>query len=382
MAVIEYLDSSILYQNPRPHVRSRQAYFPGLVLLPSGELLAAFMIGEAFEAANATTYISRSSDRGVTWTLQGPLHDKSALPVPASPVPTSDVLKPAALSDGSLIATGYRFERRDPEQSISIPATGGILPGDDIVSFSADEGRTWTEPRVIPRSRPELLELSGPCVELRSGDLIGVAACYKMPDGSSPSGQIGVMIRSTDRGRTWDDRTVFFRSAAGNLTPFEPRVCEMQPGRLAALVWAYDQENDEHHPNHMVVSRDDGHTWSSPIDTGVMGQASNLIWLGGDLLATIHSHREGEIGIVVRIVDFKDDRWRVLAEQTIYGQGGGAQTRAGQTSSEMFASLRFGQPSLLRLSDTRLSNIELLAAHWAVEDGQGLIRLHRLRVEV
>ena len=42
----------------------------------------------------------------------------------------------------------------------------------------------------------------------------------------------------------------------------------------------------------------------------------------------------------------------------------------------MAVSLKFGQPSLLRLSET-----EVLATHWAVEDGQGRILTHRLQVE-
>jgi hypothetical protein len=42
---------------------------------------------------------------------------------------------------------------------------------------------------------------------------------------------------------------------------------------------------------------------------------------------------------------------------------------------EMFSSLRFGQPSLLRLS-----NRDVLATHWCIEDGQGKIRTHRLRI--
>ena len=42
----------------------------------------------------------------------------------------------------------------------------------------------------------------------------------------------------------------------------------------------------------------------------------------------------------------------------------------------MGVNLKFGQPSLLRLSET-----EVLATHWAVEDGQGRILTHRLQVE-
>ena len=370
MPEIRYIEGHVLYANPKPHVRSRQAYFPGLVKLPSGDLLATLMIGEAFESANGTTYLARSKDAGRTWSLEGKLYDATALPNPMS-----DCLKPTLLADGSLLAMGYRFQRDDPEQSISISETGGILPGEDIVSFSSDEGRIWSAPEEIPRNRPELYELSGPAVQLRSGDLVAVGALYKMPDGSNPSGQIGVLLRSGDRGKTWDDSTEFFRTGAGNLTPFEPRLAEMQDGRLVALVWAYDQAADRHYANHVVVSGDDGHTWSEPIDTGVMGQASNLTWLGDDSLLTIHAHRGVEIGICVRIVDFAQNNWRVLTETVIYGQGAGDQTKQGQTAAEMFKSLRFGQPSLLPLGDG-----DFLAAHWCVEEGQGKIRLHRLAI--
>ena len=145
--MIEYVDHHIIYENPKPHVRSRHAYFPGVVQLPSGELLALFVIGEAFESADQTTYVSRSKDLGRSWELQGPVYDKSL-----DPFPTSDYLKPQVLRDGTVIALGYRFHRHDPESPIGIPETDGILPGDDIVCFSFDSGVTWTSPRIIPRS--------------------------------------------------------------------------------------------------------------------------------------------------------------------------------------------------------------------------------------
>lgn len=371
MATIEYLEGQVLYTNPKPQVHSRHGCFPGLVQLPSGELLALFVMQEAFEAPNATTWISRSEDLGRTWKLQGPLYDKSAVGYP-----TSDSMKASVLRDGTLIATGYRFHRHDPEQSIGIEETGGLLPGDDLVSFSNDDGRSWTFPAILPRSYPELLELSGPCIELRSGDLVTVATPYHLPDGSNPSGPIGVLMRSRDKGMTWNDRQHYLDGRTA-VTPFEGRIREMQDGRLVAMVWAYDVARGRHLSNHVVVSHDDGHTWSEPIDTGHRGQSSNLIWLEDDLLVTIHAQREGDVGVYVRIVDFGADRWRPVAESVVWGSHLAAQTKAGQSMPEMFTSLRFGQPSLLRLS-----NGEVLATHWTIEDGQGKIRTHRLRLEI
>lgn len=379
---IEYLETGILYENPRPHVRSRHGYFPGLAVLPSGGLVALFVVAEAFESADATTYIARSSDLGKNWKLEGALRTlystgtaETASPEEKFGLSTSDYLKPTVLRDGKVVAIGYRFHRHDPEQGISVEETGGILPGDDIIAISCDEGKTWTRPQIIPRSRPELYEISGPCIELQSGDLVAVAAPFKMPDGYNPAGQVGILLRSRDKGMTWTDNEIFFRAPAGNLTPFEPRICEMQPGRLVSLVWAYDTVSGRHHPNHVAVSRDNGLTWTEPMNSGHWGQASNLIWLGGEDLMTIHAYRAADPGIYVRLVDFNGDRWNPVEEKIIYGAGAPLQTQPGQRMDEMFASLRFGQPSLLKLP-----NGEILAAHWAVEEGQGKIRIHRLRV--
>src|SRR5262245_8975331 len=107
--MIELVESHCVYENPKPMLRSRHGYFPGMVELPSGELLALVVIGEAFEAVDLTTHVVRSTDAGRTWTLQGPLLEQ------AGDRPASDFLKPQLLRDGSLIALGYRFHRDDPE---------------------------------------------------------------------------------------------------------------------------------------------------------------------------------------------------------------------------------------------------------------------------
>lgn len=369
IGMIEVIGHSIVYENPKPHVRSRHGFFPGLARLPSGDLLCLFVLGEAFEAPNNTTVITRSKDEGRTWHFEGNLYDKSVLGFE-----TTDALKPTLLEDGTIIAIGYRFYRYDPEDGIGIDETGGICPGEDIVSWSRDDGYNWSFPEIIKRTRPELLEISGPCIELReSKDLVAVSAPFKLPDGTNPSGQIGVLLRSLDHGASWNDERIFFRAPSENITPLESRICEMQHGRLVAIVWAYDYSTERSLPNHVVVSHDAGETWSVPIDTGHGAQASNLLWLGGDLLLTIHAHRGKQPGLYVRVIDFSRDHWRVIDEQLIWKCAGISSGHQGMVKT--FLSVRFGQPSLLRLSEQ-----EFLATHWNIEDGQGKIRTHRLRV--
>ena len=369
---LEKLDENFIYENPQPMLRSRCAKFPGLVRLPSGELLALFELGEAFESVDSRTVISRSRDAGKSWQLQGELCDSARLGLQYR---CSETLKPLLLRDGRLLASGYRFHRKDPEQTIANPETGGVLPADDVIYFSHDEGRTWTLPQVIKHGFPEPIELSGPLIETASGDLLGAGATFKSWDGSNPSGMIGIVFRSRDKGQTWETNERFFQTPGKNVVPFEARMIEMQPGRLVTLSWAYDTTASRNLPNHVTVSRDNGHIWSAPMNTGLLAQASNLFWLGDDQLLSIHAHREGETGLFVRLVSFKDDVWKVKAEAAIWGHGNvGANKRdlAGH-----FWSLKFGQPSLLRLSAD-----EFLAYHWCVEAGTYKIKSHRLKLKL
>ena len=367
MSPIEVVDHHVIYDNPIPHIRSRHGYFPGLVKLPSGDLLALFAMGEAIDAANLTTMVSRSHDQGRTWLLEGPLYRKD----PAHRF-GEDSFKATVLSDGTVIATGYRFHRSDPDQLLGNPETDGMRNGDDLVSFSRDEGHTWSSPRIIPRTRPELIEASGPSIQLRNGTVLAVGSLFPMWDGTHPSGHVGVLLRSRDNGETWDDKTAFFTDPGGHFMPSEARLCEMQDGRIVALFWMTDHVAARNLPNHVTVSHDGGMSWSAPIDTGVPAQASNLMYLGGDLLLTIHCHREGETGLFVRIVDFADDQWRIVEEASIWDN---ALPSKVASYSQMGQSLKFGQASLLPLD-----NGDVLATHWAIEDGQGRILTHRLRV--
>ncbi len=365
--IIEIADHITIYENPVPSLLSRFAAIPGLEKLPSGDIIALFPIGEAFEAMDHTMFLSRSKDSGNTWALEGPMFKGSEL---RNTGPCS--LKPALLNDGTLIATGYGFYRDNPEVLVN-PSTGGLPDGPDLVSFSADEGKTWSQPELIPLSRPEVLEMPGPCIQLKSGELIATGATFPMWDGNRPSGRIGVALRSTDNGKTWDDSNIFYKSPEGDISPYETNSCQMPDGRIVTIIWMLDEAHEKSLTNHVAVSDDGGIEWSRPIDTGVPGQASNLISLEDNLLLSIHCYREGDTGLYVHIVDFTDNKWEIIGTEKIWGKA--PSMHIGQLK-DMGKNLKFGQPSLLPLD-----NGEFLASHWAVEDCTGKILTHRLRVD-
>jgi len=352
-----------IYENPAPLLVSRQAVFPGLARLGNGEIVAIFSIGQAFDAADMRAYVSRSADDGHTWTPPVPLHDAAS-----NPGLESESFKPLALSDGTLIATGYVFVRPDMLAPIVDPATRRTLPLRNKLSFSADNGRNWDPPRAFSVEGAPL-ELSGPAVELASGRLLAAAAPFHLGE----TGHEGWVIKSDDRGRSWSKLSVFFRSEDGAIAPWECRLAELAPDRVAILFWAYENKAQRNLANRLVVSEDGGERFAAPIDTGILGQASNLLPLAADRLLTIHCHREPPVGLVVRDIALTGTKIAIEGEAAIFSHDRMA-SRTGDIAGQ-FASLKFGQPSLLRLSGN-----EVLAAWWQVDNCQHVIKACHIRL--
>ena len=366
MVLVDILEEKNIYENPKPEVRSRQAFFPGLAVLPDNEIICLFKIGEAFEAANVRCHVTCSKDNGKTWKLQGQLYDQEAM---GWSYQFSDCYKPTLLKDGTLLAIGYGFTIKDPE--IGVSGTEVFNSAKNVISFSADKGKTWTNPATIDLRTKHALELSGPAIQLSSGRLLAAGPPFTI----EKSGQQGWIIASEDNGKTWKHISSYFETPLGTVAPWETRICEMQPGRVVAIIWAFDTAKEKHLPNHIAVSHDYGDTWSEPIDTGIMAQASNLMWLEKDKLLTIHAHRAGEVGLYARLVDFSDDQWDIEAEQCLWTKAISQDT--GKSITDQFSALKFGQPSLTRLADG-----EILATFWCVEDCMYKVKSLRLKLNL
>lgn len=354
---MKYTEPVTIYRNPDALLVSRQAIFPGIVQLLDESLLAIFSIGQAFDAADQRAFVSKSSDLGRTWTSPRRLHDHQFLPNQIS-----ESLKPLLLSDGSILATGYGFVRPDDTTPIVAPDTFDVLPIRNMVSKSFDSGQTWEVPQFIEiGGKP--LEMSGPCIQLKSGRIIGVAPPFHL----GVKDHSGWIIYSDDQGKSWGKLSEFFKSPGGEIAAWECRLCATDANEVAVLFWAYDNKNQRNLNNHIVFSKDGGRTFGLAADTGVRAQASNLIWLGGDRILTIHAHREDPVGLWVREVDVAGGTFEIRREINLMsGKEMGSET---SDIRQQFGSLKFGQPSLLRLS-----NGQVLAACWAFENSQHVIK--------
>lgn len=354
-------NETTIYANPSPLLVSRQAVFPGVVRAPSGDLLAMFSIGQAFDAADMRAVVSRSCDNGKSWDAPQPLHHETEL--------ASESFKPVVLPDGRILATGYVFERPDMLTPIVDPETMALLPLRNRMSVSDDEGRTWTPPREFSVEGAPL-ELSGPAIVLPSGRILAAAAPFHL----AKEGHEGWIIASDDGGETWFRLSVFFASLGGHIAPWECRLCSLGGGRVAVIFWAYDVAAQTNLDNHIVVSDDEGYSFGPAIRTGIMGQASGIMALGRDRVLTIHCHREAPVSLTVRSLRLGPGKVQLEAERPIFGATSGS--TASKDIVDQFGSLRFGQPGLLRLSPDCV-----FATCWAVEDGQHVIKGFHLGLE-
>ena len=347
----------IVYQNPEPLLVSKQGIFPGVSLLPNNDLLIIFSIGQAFDSSDQRAFVTKSKDNGRSWSTPKQLHnhiyDKNV---------ETDTLKPLVLQNGNLIATGYAFVRPDPLTPIVDPITFDVLPIKNKISFSNDNGESWSIPNNFNvLNKP--LEISGPCIQLSSGRIL--AACPPFHLGET--GHSGWIIYSDDNGKTWDKLSDFFNTPTGEIAAWECRLCEIDNNGVAVIFWTYDNVKKINLNNHIVFSKDGGESFGEAIDTGVKAQASNLMWLEENTLLTIHSHRESPSGLIIRKVNIANSKFEILTELDLFQD---ENMESDSTNiSKQFGSLKFGQPSLIQLQ-----NKEILATCWCYENNQHIIK--------
>ena len=154
----------IIYENPLPQLRAVNSAFPYLCELPDGRILASHQMGQAFESVDGTSFISESTDGGVTWSKPRQMFDKSS-----ETVPMTDCCKLTLLPDGRLVAFGYQFFRPDPDLPLGNPETGGLLDDEVYFSISQDGGLTWSARQPIRCAWGGHEEASAPLTVLKDG---------------------------------------------------------------------------------------------------------------------------------------------------------------------------------------------------------------------
>jgi len=356
---MKVITSNVIYENPLPQLRSRQSLFPFACECKDGSLLALCYIGEAMESVDGSTYACKSYDGGVTWSEPKAILDKNQFGFIIT-----DTCKPVALDDGRIVAIGYGFIRENSDLPEGNPQTGGLL--DDIVIYliSEDCGDTWSPAKEIKCSWGPHVEASAPITVLQDGTWMTPITGFADWNGKPTGRNCGRALCSKDEGKTWSDDSVCMEFEGDMVTCFEQRMCQLESGTIVCIGWNENLETGERMENHYTVSYDNGKTWSKPVSTGVLGQASSVCAIGGEKLLALHAVRRDtdRPGIYAYVVDFSDGIWNVIDWDVVWEPQ--VPVMKDNKFADIFSFLKFGQPGAIRLSDG-----EIIMTYWYAQDG-------------
>lgn len=230
-------------------VCSLQGYFPVLAQTGPDSLAVIYRTGATHVGIMGTLAVSTSADGGMSWSD----------PVEITPR-GNDARNPAlgVNAKGELVAAFWQagLHSYDPDEAGNYLYVGGsnerqaTVPG-LIVTKSADNGLTWSEPQAYLSRLLALASPYGRILTAPDGTLL-------MPVYGSPrepiegARDISILLRSTDGGATWGDETLV--AAGHNETSF----AFLPGGRMIAAARSES--------GHVAVlfSEDGGRTWGEP----------------------------------------------------------------------------------------------------------------------
>jgi sialidase-1 len=370
-SILNDLSTGILYKNPKPHVKSIHAYFSSVAAMPNGELLAAYALGEAFEAANLRTHVARSTDNGRTWCDEGEIYTCRSSRV------LSDTARLAIAPDGELVAYLMRCDRTDHlDEGLANPANMGFVPTEILLTRSSDFGHTWSElAKIGPPLDGPCFEICSPITFLRDGRWLLPTSTWLDWEGRLPNGNRMVAFVSSDRGHTWPTYLDVMHDASDDLIFWESKIVELSDGRLVAAAWCYDRKANADRPNQYAISRDGGATWSAPQSTGLLGQTLTHYRLPDDRLLCVY-RRMDKPGLWATIARLEGDDWINGPSQPLWGfRGPDGHTAREDNMVETFHGLKFGAPAITSLADG-----SIYVTFWCYEQNISVIRWFNFHV--
>jgi hypothetical protein len=354
-----------------PHLKSRQAFFPSVVELDSGELVCAFDIGEAFEAVNVRSFTSHSTDDGKTWTtpevMFNPEEDDHKF---------STTCRIARVSNNRLAGLACLFDRTHEELGLVNPETDGFCRTDIALIRSFDSGYTWGRLRFInPPNEWNHWETCSHPIDLGDGRWIIPCSMWKSWIGQDPkAGMRALALISDDNGESFTRLVTVMDHSKANTASWEQKQIRLSDGRLLAVCWRYDMQAKQSLKNGYSLSTNRGDSYGAPLESPVHGETASPVALDDNHFLLVY-RRVDKKGLWAQLARMEGDTWTPISDQPLWGVNTDGYGTSEGSKFQTMSTLRFGYPSVIR----RKSG-ELFVVFWCYEDAQLIIRYVRINI--
>jgi hypothetical protein len=342
---MKVIDQSIIYSAADESPIKRYACFPSLTILADSSILCSFKVGHAKLSTTDNILMARSTDGGKTWKTQFAGFDTTYEGVPGS-VHSCHV---TALGPDNLIASCGWIDRSSPDLPYANPDTAGILPTKCLLAWSHDNGRTWGRFRQVKLRHHDAAVPSGKIAILNNGSLALPYENWKRwndVDGNYSS----AIVLSRDQGKSWSWPIVFASDPFEDKYFWDARVA-VNPvtHQLLATLWTLESRMTNDLDLHIAWGSVDGLQWSSPISTAIHCQTAVPLFLDDMTIVLVYTRRDsGSIEAVIS--DDGGQTWDIENPLVLY-----VALASSHECVDIYSSF-YGGPDVVRLStDTVLA---------------------------
>jgi sialidase-1 len=312
------LDEVIIYKNRDSYVHN-----PVVELLQDGDLVCVFReaprrrIRTHIDMASQAVMV-RSKDRGRTWE---PATRQVIYQEPGHGIQDPSVRQ---LRDGTLLCNLFVWTSGG---QTDFPVNHAWLQVSDAEHYSwttgsytiwsADNGKTWEKPVMVPSPSGDCTATADPVIELKNGELL-IPIEMEVPGERTRTG----VARSRDKGRSWDGVVVTAADPLGHYSFHESGLLQLPSGKIIAIHRVHQLGEYEYGWYlYQTDSNDDGRTWSPPRKLPMWGGPANLIRLQSGRILCVYGYRRPPYGSRACWSHDEGETWDIANEFILHSTG-------------------------------------------------------------
>ena len=298
--------------------------FPALCVTPGGRWVCAFRAAPLKTPLEGQhVLLTWSDDEGRSWRKPFTPFIPQAIDGKAGLFRTA-CLTP--LGGRRLLAAICWVDNSEPGLPFFNEETEGLLDTRLFLSWSDDDGETWSEPQLVDTSPYNVpTAITGPVLRFSDGELALQFELNKHYNDLSVWHHASVMMFSRDGGNTWPRHTLASSDPENSVFYWDQRP-SVANGSILDVFWTFDREKSIYLNMHMRESDDRGETWSEMWDTGIPGQPSAPQRLPDGKIALCYVDRTAATIIKMRVSDDGGKTWPECTELTVFGSTSGSQS--------------------------------------------------------